>query len=355
VAAVRSVAVARPIPVTFVKFLLILFGVVGSGLVAAEGTPNGGSVIVDTDAGPDDLMAIAYLLARDDVTLEAVIISPGLAHREAGADNVLRLLELPGRRDIPVYKGRATPLEGRAEFPPPWRKLSDELPGITLPTSVRRVEQLPGADYLARRLNNTQRPRPRLLALGALTTIAEVVGRSPELIRAVQELVIMGGAVRVPGNLSAGADFKTDNHTAEWNIFVDPAAADIVFRSGIKILLVPLDATNHVPITAAFVQDFRAKPLTVLGKFIAEVFTSIAPYVEQNVYYAWDPLAAVALTDREVVHTESRRIVVRRQPPESGRTAEATDSATPIEVAFDADASVFQRRFSAAFHAPGPR
>ncbi|HET9320819.1 MAG TPA: nucleoside hydrolase, partial [Bryobacteraceae bacterium] len=93
----------------------------GDVLPAAESTP----MIIDTDCGRDDLMAIAFLLARRDVRIKAVTVANGLAHVQAGAANILRLLALGGRGDVPVYIGRETPLRGNAAFPDPWRKNSD--------------------------------------------------------------------------------------------------------------------------------------------------------------------------------------------------------------------------------------
>ena len=74
-------------------------------------------VIIDTDSGVDDMMAIAYLLAQPEIKIEAITISNGLAHVDKGAQNVIRLLEQAGRPQIPVYIGRDKPLSGNAEFP----------------------------------------------------------------------------------------------------------------------------------------------------------------------------------------------------------------------------------------------
>src|SRR5690349_17853742 len=106
-------------------------------LLAQDNTP----LIIDTDAGSDDLMAIAFLLSRKDVQVEAITIANGLAHVNAGAANVLRLLELGGRGNVPVYNGRNTPMKGNAEFPAEWRRSSDELPGVQLPKSRRKPAQ----------------------------------------------------------------------------------------------------------------------------------------------------------------------------------------------------------------------
>src|SRR5262249_44068654 len=136
-------------------------------------------------------------------------------------------------------------MERTAPFPDAWRKTCDELPGVRLPAASRKPEARSAADFLAARF---ERPGARILALGPLTNLAEALRHVP---RADAEVVIMGGAIRVPGNLGDGGFFRTNNTEAEWNIFHDPAAARIVFESGPRmrlIRLIPLDATNRVPI-----------------------------------------------------------------------------------------------------------
>src|ERR1700730_6893075 len=90
-------------------------------------------VIIDTDAGSDDLMAIAFLLSRKDVKIEAITVVDGLAHVAAGAGNVLRLLQLADATGVPVYPGAKEPLDRTAPFPAEWRQTSDTLPGVKLP------------------------------------------------------------------------------------------------------------------------------------------------------------------------------------------------------------------------------
>src|ERR1700716_2161652 len=94
-------------------------------LFATSAVSSPRTLIVDTDAGTDDLMALAFLLSRSDVNLEAITVVSGLANVHAGAMNILRLLEVAGKRDIPVYEGaEATPPGGNA-FPDQWRLLAD--------------------------------------------------------------------------------------------------------------------------------------------------------------------------------------------------------------------------------------
>jgi len=304
-------------------------------------------VIIDTDCGHDDLTAIAFLLARRDVRIEAVTIANGLAHVQAGAANVLRLLALGGQSNVPVFVGRKTPLRGHAAFPDPWRRKSDALlSGIKVPTAGRAPRKQSAADYLAGRLRDHSRP-VRILALGPLTNFGKALEREPEMLRGV-EMVIMGGAVHVPGNLGDGGTFKTSNTTAEWNIFVDPLAAKRVFDSGARIYLIPLDATNHVPIDAAFLRELQRKARTPLGEFVAAIMEPDRKLMEQGAYYAWDAVAGVALLEAAVVQTRPMAIEVEQDPPEVGRTKEVTGYPANARVALGANATAFRKIFTAA-------
>ena len=315
----------------------------GAFLAGAQSSP----VIVDTDAGSDDLMAIAYLLAGRSVRIEAITIANGLAHVDAGTRNVVRLLELAGHPEIPVFTGRTLPLRGKNEFPVVWRKLADELPGVSLPLSPAKPERRKAADYLLERLRNQDRP-VRILALGPLTNIAEVLERDPSVSAHIDEIVIMGGAIHARGNLNDGGVFQTDNKTAEWNMYVDPYAARLVFESGAKIRLVPLDATNTVPIGMPFVKEVESRASTSLGIFVAKVLETDAKTIAQGIFYAWDPLAAVALLHPTVVSTVAIHVEVRQNPPQAGRTLVGAGEPN-CRAAAKADADAFRRLFLGAF------
>ena len=311
-------------------------------LLAQQSAP----LIIDTDAGSDDLMAIAFLLSRPDASIEAITVANGLAHVDAGASNILRLLELGGRRDIPVYVGRGSPMAGSAAFPEEWRRTSDELPGVQLPQAVRKPERTRAAEFFASRLKDRNRP-VRVLALGPLTNLAEALMRSPGIAGTIRELVIMGGAIHARGNLDDGGYFKTENKTAEWNIFVDPEAARIVFNAGLPIRLIPLDATNKVPIDVGFLDRLQSSAHTPLGRFVTQVLETERDLIKQSLYYAWDPLAAVALADSAAVTFTPLHLEIRQEPPEAGRTL-AGPGKPNAQVALEARPSVFRQTFLTA-------
>jgi inosine-uridine nucleoside N-ribohydrolase len=159
----------------------------------------------------------------------------------------------------------------------------------------------------------------------------------------------MGGAISVPGNLGDGGDFKTDNKSAEWNIYVDPLAAQRVFAAGIPIELVPLDATNTVPIDPAFVQNFSSRASKPLGRFISQLLASEKELINQGAFYAWDPLAAVVLTHPEIARFREYPIEIQLQLPFEGQTRRVPGSKPNARVAVSANAAAFLRVFTTAF------
>jgi pyrimidine-specific ribonucleoside hydrolase len=314
----------------------------------AQTTP----ILIDTDAGSDDFMAVALLLSHPSVTIDAITVVNGLAHVDAGARNMGRLLKVAqggvaGRKHIPVFAGRRTPLRGAAEFPAEWRKISDDLPGVALPPASRPPETKRAADYLVERLSNGGTP-VQILALGPLTNIAEALERDHSVAAHIREIVIMGGAVRAPGNLQDGGVFHTNNATAEWNMFVDPLAAGIVFRSGVPIRLIALDATNKVHIGPEFLREFKAKARSPLGRAVAQVLEADRQTIDAGIFYAWDPLAAAALMKPSIVKTAAMHIDIREAAPEEGRTVAAPGKPN-ASVAVDADGAAFRALFLESF------
>jgi inosine-uridine nucleoside N-ribohydrolase len=306
-------------------------------------------VIVDTDAGTDDLLAIAYLLASPEIRIEAITVVHGLAHVREGAHNIRRLLQAAGKPEIPVFEGEERPLKGNRPFPGEWRSVSDKLPGVTLPEvqNSRRPES--AMQFLKARLRERTNPA-RILALGPLTHVALALRDVPRAATALDHLVIMGGAVTVKGNLSGGNPEKAANEVAEWNIYCDPHAAAEVLKSRVQTLLVPLDATMHVPITRGFIEEFNSRNLTPLGRVVAQILQTAVPYADQHAYFAWDPLAAMVMVDFSVVRARRGSIDVVTRGKNIGQTRLVKwNSDFTLSIGVDADAQRFTSSFERAF------
>jgi inosine-uridine nucleoside N-ribohydrolase len=142
--------------------------------------------------------------------------------------------------------------------------------------------------------------------------------------------------------------FHTNNSTAEWNIFIDPLAARIVFRSGVPIRLISLDATNKVHIGPDFLHQFEATARSPLGRVVAGVLEADRQVIDAGIFYAWDPLAAAALLKPGIVRTASVHVEIRQDSPEAGRTV-STPGEPNAKVAMDADADAFRALFLNSF------
>jgi inosine-uridine nucleoside N-ribohydrolase len=242
---------------------------------------------------------------------------------------------------VDVFVGQDAPLEGRDAFPAAWRQQADEM--AMLPAAAGRRPPRPDAVAgILTRLRTSSSPIS-LLALGPLSNVAAALEREPRTMAKVEQIVIMGGAIDVPGN----APDNAQNPVAEWNMYVDPTAASLVFRAGLPITLVPLDATSNVPIDRPFVSGFGSLPRPPLGRLASQLLESAGEMIDANAYYAWDPLAAVAVTNESVLETRAQKVEVIRTGEERGRTRVGDGDPNAL-VAYRASPAVFRRLFFGA-------
>jgi len=313
---------------------LILLATLAAGLSAQPAH----TVLVDTDAGADDLLAILFLLQRPDVRIEAITIVHGLAEPAAGAESVARLLAYCHRPGIPVYLGAARPLEGSAAFPSEWRAAAGQLLR-NLPASHPPPQSESAPAYLKRRL---LRGAPLdVLALGPLTNFALALREEPRLGRPIHDFVWMGGALDVPGNVPAAP-------SAEWNAFLDPLALETVLSTGWPLRFVGLDATNRVPITLADLERLEALRLNDATWLAVELLRTEAESITAGRYFAWDPLAAAVLVQPGLARFEHVALGVRKRASERGRLLRVPALKPNVTSATSAEADQFRRLFLAA-------
>lgn len=300
-------------------------------------------MIIDTDMAADDWLAILYLLMRPDVDVKAITVTgAGEAHCGQGTRNARNLLALAGRPDIPVTCGREKPLEGTHAFPQAWREAVDNLLGLELAESTALVSDECAADFLAQIVLDSSR-KVQVVTLGPLTNLAKAIATYPDLVNNLEMVTIMGGAVRVPGNV--GESSEIDNQVAEWNIYVDPSAAAQVFASGAPISLVPLDATNRVPLTSDFFKRLQKDRSNSIAEFAYRVLAAQEQNIDSGYYYFWDPLAAAIASQAELATFEEMRLsVIQDESPQSGQTLESPQG-FPIRVATGVDPERFETLF----------
>ncbi|WP_299965625.1 nucleoside hydrolase [uncultured Roseobacter sp.] len=206
-------------------------------------------IIIDTDPGQDDAVAILLALASpEEIDVLGITCVAGNVPLELTSKNALKICELAGKSDVKVYAGCDRPL-GRALVTAEHVHGKTGLDGPDLPDPTMQLQEQHAVEYIIDTLSRAEDNSVTLCPLGPLTNIATVLQRAPELATKVTQIVLMGGAYFEVGNITP---------TAEFNIYVDPEAADIVFKSGINLVVMPLDVTHKALVTAARNEAFRA-------------------------------------------------------------------------------------------------
>ncbi len=309
-----------------------------SDLPLAEGPV---SLLVDTDVAPDDLVAIAFLVAAPDVSIRAISVSgTGEVRCEAGVRIVLGLLDRLEAPQIPVACGREEPLALGHAFPDAFRENAERAAGLDLPISRRQVAPGSAVELIMSSVRDPE-GQLRILTLGPLTNLAEAFEEDATLAAAVEAVYVMGGAVDVPGNVAGSPDAPSDNTAAEWNIYADPTAAQIVLDAGAQLFLVSLDGTSQVPVTPAFVDRVRSDATGSGLKVLAELFAKNS-YMIGGDYYLWDSLAAIAAADYPIGEFTSVHLTVDETDGLTSGAMHRTDGAPNANYLSAIDASLVE-------------
>ncbi|WP_372800908.1 nucleoside hydrolase [Paracoccus seriniphilus] len=207
-------------------------------------------IIIDTDPGQDDAVAILLALASPELELLGVTVVAGNVPLSRTEMNTRKILELAQRPDIPVHAGCAGPMDRELVTAEHVHGQSG-LDGIELPEPTMPLQEQHGVDFIIDTLRAQPANSVTLVPIGPLTNIATAFRRAPDIITRVQQIVLMGGAYFEVGNVTPAAEF---------NIYVDPIAAKEVFASGVPLVVLPLDATHEALTSAEWIAEMRALP-----------------------------------------------------------------------------------------------
>lgn len=271
-------------------------------------------VIYDNDAAKDDALALILIGNDPGIDLQAITIAgTGEAHVKTGARNMASIAQLMGKTNIPVAYGRTEALSAAAKpFPDFKRTATDNMlqnSGIAMADDSSYTDN---AVELMKKVVTASDDKVTILATGPLTNVAEFTMKYPQLKNRIERIVIMGGAVNVPGNISA-LDAASNNKVSEWNFYTDPKAAQVVLTSGIPVTLVALDASNQVPLTREFYEatGVEDQPDLRLAHFLLSAYKAEAgDRAFDGVIYAWDELAAMVMLDPAIAQTETMPLKV---------------------------------------------
>ena len=233
-------------------------------------------IIIDTDPGQDDAVAILLALASPELDVLGITAVAGNVPLALTEKNARKICELAGRPDVPVYAGSVRPLV-RDLVTAEYVHGKTGLDGPDLPEPTMPLQEAHAVDFL---IDTLRREEVTLCVLGPMTNIAQVLIRAPEVAGNIREIVAMGGGLFEGGNTTPAAEF---------NIFVDPHAAEVVFRCGRPITLMPLDVTHEALTTRARVEAFRDMG-TPVGIATAELLDFFERFDEQKYGHEGGPL-----------------------------------------------------------------
>jgi purine nucleosidase len=259
-------------------------------------------VLIDADPGIDDAIALLLALRSPDVDVRGISVVHGNVPVEAGTANAVKVLDLAGRLDVPVARGAAAPLlrdPRHAEIVHGRDGLAELIPA---PEEISLHEDY-GPGFLVHALEDAATP-VTLVALGPLTNVAIALLSAPGAAEWIERLVVMGGAIRVEGNVTPSAEF---------NIFADPEAAAIVLRAGVPVALVPLDVTMKAVVRGDVGRRLAeaADPVErFLGQLISHVSGIYGRYYRIDGMAMHDPLAMAVALEPSLVTTEHLHVDV---------------------------------------------
>ena len=228
-------------------------------------------IIIDTDPGQDDAVAILLALASPELDVVGITAVAGNVPLYLTEKNARKVCELAGRPDAKVYAGAVRPLV-RPLVTAEYVHGKTGLDGPDLPEPTMPLQAQHGVDFIIETILSNPDGEITLCPLGPLTNIALALIRAPEIAPKIREIVLMGGGFFEGGNVTP---------TAEFNIYVDPQAAEVVFKSGIPIVMMPLDVTHKALTSRVRVERFRAMK-TPVGDATAALLDFFERFDEQK-------------------------------------------------------------------------
>ena len=291
-------------------------------------------VIVDYSPTVSDVGGLLYLLSHPDFEVVAISLPvTGEAGCELGLEVTLGLLSMIDRQGVPVACDPREPDEFNP-WPEAFLQGQENLAfGLTTPEGNTYSGTAP--ELIAETISASGSPVV-IWAVGPLTNVARAFEIDPRVTEKVERVVIMGGALDVPGNVFDSA--------AEWNFYVDAEAAQSVLQSGAPITLVPLDATNHVPVPAWYPLSLQRVPETDQIVYLDRM-VQLFPSVTSGFYYFWDELAAMVLTGDIEVSTETVGLTVVTENGDVGQILRDTSGSAVLMVNGVPDPNSFYREF----------
>jgi purine nucleosidase len=291
----KGFAVKRPIrPFRLISVTVVVF------LIASSSNAAPRRVIIDTDPGIDDAMAILLALNSPELKVEALTVVPGNVEAKQGLENTLKIVSLAGRCDVLVAAGAQHPLNQKLITAQFWHG-KDGLAGVALPPSNCHADPRFGPDLIIEMVHKYPHELT-LIPVGPLTNIALAVSKDPSIASLVHDIVIMGGSIS-GGNVDGAA---------EANIYNDPEAAQIIFNAGWTVTMIGSDVGERTIMTRKHLSELQASHGPE-SDFVAKLADFYLTRSEKSGYPGaamYDPLAVGTVIDPTVVTLKEMHVDV---------------------------------------------
>ena len=315
-----------------------------SGVAAPDAQP----VIIDTDVAPDDIAAMLVMLRDPALDVRAITIAgTGVAYCQGGRLIVRYLLDELGRSDIPFGCGRVSAGPDARPFPDDWRGGADTGYGAARP-QVESGTPLDAAELLVTAVDESP-SAPTVVTLGPLTNVEDAIALDPTFPDRIAGIHAMLGTVDAPGNVVV--DALTPSDPLEWNAVADPSAMSVVFDTDVPITLVPLDATDDVPMPPDLAERLAEDHAAAGADVLYEFFTRNPGRFDDPNVHLWDQTAALSLTEPGLVTWEDANLSVGPR----GELVRDDEAGRPVRFANAADAPAVEAALLDALRRGAPR
>jgi purine nucleosidase len=272
-------------------------------------------VLMDHDGGVDDYLATMLLMTMEHIECLGIVVTPADCYVQPAVSATRKILDLMGYSHVPVAEST---VRGINPFPRLYRRDSlivDHLPILNQHDTICTplVAEI-GQEFMVRVLRDAAAP-VTLMVTGPLTTVAAALDKAPEIAAKIKQIVWMGGALNVLGNVEKSIEAGQDG-SAEWNVYWDPLAAARVWQTQIAIVMCPLDLTNNVPLTSELVRQIGKQRHYPLSDLAGQCYALVIP----QDYYFWDVLATAYLAHPEFYQLREWETAIITAGPSQGRT-----------------------------------
>lgn len=297
------------------------------------------TIFFDHDGGVDDLLSLLLLLTIPDTNLAGVVVTPADCYPSYAAEASCKFMDLMGKTDTTVA---VSTVRGVNAFPDVWRAqphIINAFPQLlTIDEPRTPLSPLDGVDFTIETLSNAMHPVTYLVT-GPCTTLVEALKKKSAVRENIREIVWMGGAIHVTGNVRT----YTHNGSAEWNVYWDAPSTKWLLEQNLPLTLVPLDVTNHVPVGIPFLKRLAHQSQYEVSQLAsvcwATTINSVPGY--DYLYHMWDVLATAYVDRQDLFSAQSISIDVSTQLPNEGETMENSVDGHPVKMAKDVELEAF--------------